>query len=237
MRRMARVASRTLMRARPSAFTLIEILVVIGVIAILVAILFPAGAGALRKSQRSKDASNLKQIGAAVHTYVAENGRLPGRVNRGIRIPRTVADGDREKWLSTFLEDLEIVPVDSSMWESPADYGVNEAGTAYVLNNTIHSDPPNFFGRRSNTASSVSEPVPLVGLLANVAKGGADENGQLSKIWMVTNADGSNYGSSSTAGSEYAIPESLETPWGGRNFLFFDGHVEFLKSGEYPSRD
>ncbi len=129
-----------------------------------------------------------------------------------------------------------FVAHDSPMWESPADYGVNQAGFAYILNNTINTDPPNFFGRRSNTASNVSQPLPLVGLINNVA-GSTDEDGSLSKLWMATNADGENYGSAGTGGSDYAISGNLRTPWGGRNYVFFDGHVEFRKPDDYPSHN
>ncbi len=217
-------------------FTLIELLVVIGIIAVLAALLFPLGQRALGSAGRTEDASNLRSIATAVQTYVSDHGILPGRVNRGIAIPSGVADGDRAKWLSTFLEDAGVVPFHSPMWESPRDYGVNQAGIAYILNNTIRSEPPNFFGRRSNTASNISQPRPLAGLFANVADE-PDEQGALSKIWLATNADGDNYGSSSTGGSDYAISNELETPWGGRNYVFFDGHVEFRKTGDYPSHD
>ncbi len=220
---------------RSRAFTLIELLVVLGILTILVALLVPVVNGALVKSQRTDDANNLRQIGIAVHQYVSEHGVLPGRVNRGIRIPRTVADGDREKWLSTFLEDAGVVSPNSPMWESPSDYGANRAGTAYILNNTVQSEPPNFFGRRTNTASLVSQPLPLVGLLENVKNG--EDGGRLSRIWLATNADGENYGSAGTGGSEHAIPEDLRTPWGGRNYVFFDGHVELVAPADYPSHN
>ncbi|WP_428940286.1 type II secretion system protein [Fontivita pretiosa] len=60
------------------AFTLVELLVVIGIVAILMAFLLPALGRARESSIRIKCASNLRQIGLAAINYAAENkGWLP----------------------------------------------------------------------------------------------------------------------------------------------------------------
>jgi len=66
---------------RVSGFTLIELLVVLFTIGVLVALLLPAVQSAREAARRVQCASNLRQVGLAMHGYVASNGVFPAMAN------------------------------------------------------------------------------------------------------------------------------------------------------------
>lgn len=98
--------TRTTPTSGPSArraFSLVELLVVIGIIAILLALLFPAFAKVREQSRRTKCLANLRSIGQALFVYANVNrDRLPNG-----NPPNVWSDASAADWVMVnFAEDL-----------------------------------------------------------------------------------------------------------------------------------
>src|SRR3954469_25025327 len=87
------------------AFTLIEQLVVIAIIAILVGVLLPAVQKVRDVSYRVYCQNSLKQIGLALHNYHDTNGVFPPGIAEATRGPR--AEGQGASWLARVLPYVE----------------------------------------------------------------------------------------------------------------------------------
>ena len=62
---------------KTSGFTLVEVLVVIGIIAILAALATVVARSMIAKAHESTCAGNMRQLGVAIQGFIAENGRYP----------------------------------------------------------------------------------------------------------------------------------------------------------------
>src|SRR5688572_16487404 len=79
-------------RRRRRAFTLIELICVIGIIAILIALLLPSLITAREAARSLKCLSTLRQLGVAFHSYAAEQrGYLPYPTSPPTTRPRPAA--------------------------------------------------------------------------------------------------------------------------------------------------
>ena len=140
-------------RARAQAgFTLIEILVVIAIIAILGAILFPVFARAREKARQTSCSSNLRQLGLAVEMYASDCDETYPMVGYGFGTPDVTT---LFELAYPYMKNREIVRcasdpggnIDLSLLPTPilgapnVSYDANRAGVAssYIFGNPEQS--------------------------------------------------------------------------------------------------
>jgi prepilin-type N-terminal cleavage/methylation domain-containing protein/prepilin-type processing-associated H-X9-DG protein len=125
---------------RPRAFTLVELLVVIGIIAILLALLMPTFSRAREQAQSVACLSNLRQLGSAILMYTNDNKGWFPRAAAGAQTaddwifwePSRLATRDEAplvKYLgSTFVEKHYRCPSDDVATHPvyPYSYSLNE---------------------------------------------------------------------------------------------------------------
>jgi prepilin-type N-terminal cleavage/methylation domain-containing protein/prepilin-type processing-associated H-X9-DG protein len=83
-----------------SGFTLVELLVVIGIIAIIITMLLPALNNAREAARRTQCAANLHNVGAALNIYANENRR---------KLPQHLGTGNNWLWDVPFLTRDAII--------------------------------------------------------------------------------------------------------------------------------
>jgi prepilin-type N-terminal cleavage/methylation domain-containing protein len=130
------------------AFTLIELLIVIAIIAILAALVIPAFNRVLESGKATKDMSNLRQIGAATQMYMNDNnGVFPGSTAATWMLQLE----QNQKYLSAWRV-LES-PFDK---RSTSELGNTQTAISYGINSNVYS------GGVGISADKITKPVTFI---------------------------------------------------------------------------
>lgn len=222
------------MSKHPRGFTLVEILVVVGIIALLSALLFPVLSRA-RESGRTKVClSNMKQLGLAFQQYVQDAGRkYPYAGNF-----QAWADGGH--WVAGYKNysdaehGLAGTKAENFEWKnhSPAEHRTanveNGALFPYVRNSQVYICPSTEDARNKELGYSM-----------NCAISGLHDMRMTSPAEIVVLVD---EGKSLNDGFFWAVndpggdheDEMTRQHNGGGNLLFADGHAKFFVFNAFP---
>lgn len=103
--------------SRPGAFTLLEILVVVAIMMLLAALLFPVFAQARERARRTTCLSNLKQMGSAMLMYSQDNdGFLPAWTNFWVCATNGTTGGIGPNDATTCGDDTPDRYWDAAIW-------------------------------------------------------------------------------------------------------------------------
>ncbi len=234
-------------RGRRTAFTLIELLTVIGIIAILAAILFPVFAQARAKARQVRCLSYMQQIGVAIESYVQDHhGFLPtwSITNPGIAPWDPPSGNENQPVAGVATWDMSIMTYlkQEGLLICP-DNPNNDARTARSYAIAQYTQRPYEYPPGSGRIIALGgykDEVPLPSETVLVFEKGSnppgawgDALGQNVYQYHNTDSPGDDPGISGDAD----IEDPADFPmWhsGGKDFLYMDYHAKWAKNGMGP---
>ncbi|HTQ40498.1 MAG TPA: DUF1559 domain-containing protein [Pirellulales bacterium] len=127
---------------RRTAFTLVELLVVITIIGLLMSLLIPAVNSARESARRGVCLNNLKQLSTAAAKYNERHRELPGYVNVIGKSSSTTVQNRLGTWAMMLLPEIERNDVYQTWTSDPATVTTPAPATPYISLFVCPSDPP-----------------------------------------------------------------------------------------------
>lgn len=210
------------MTAKPNrktrGFTLIEMLVVVAVIALLAAFLFPVFAQARAKARQTVCLSNLRQIGLAVEQYASD---YDDTLMPGILLPTSGPNGD--PLYAGWAGACNTYAHAPGIFRCPAS-SAPDTGPAALVSSTLLS----YFFNLNLGGAEAPAGLPRARLAAPAATVLVAETSEgLPGVYVPFQQPGETI--SPFANAFAATVPSASRHQGGRCFLLADGHVKWLR--------
>jgi prepilin-type N-terminal cleavage/methylation domain-containing protein/prepilin-type processing-associated H-X9-DG protein len=200
------------------AFTLIEMIVVLGIIAIMMSITYPVYTSISQRAKATKDMSNLRQIAIAIQTYLNDNDQIlpatttwPGTNANPVLYPKYI--GTRKVFQSPFdkrppceSDTLCTVPVSYSFNTNvyAASPGINRNMLKIVSPSSTFLMAPKYTGNPTSAASWAGTPTNALDLPVGGAgeTSGTHNNGaQINVLFCDFHTETLTFGPATTAGT------------------------------------
>lgn len=193
-----------------NGFTLVELLVVIGIIAILVAISFAAYGPMIKHAQCAGCSAHMRSIGVAFMTYATDNdGQLPGRVTQS----------GNDKWPTLLLPYVS----DSKNYVDPGDPVASKISPQDLISNS--SNNSSFFFNGFDDLGFYSNPN------ASIRLSNLTNSSRLLLLGQKVNGSSEFYMDFIEGNQDDVL--NKKAYFGGSNYLFADGSVQFLREADY----